>query len=130
MNPVQKLLQPLINMARETKELEWAEIILLRASGTLAALTLVDFVTLAAVPTVEWEYHAADDEYVERYLHNGWLVCPSADANGIISSYAAKLEHGSPHYWRTESQAKRYVEICIHLETIKRQLLAELAGDQ
>lgn len=128
MNPVQKLLQPLIDMARATKELEWAEVILLRASGTLAALTLADFVTLAAVPAVEWNCEQTDYGCNWTTPHSSWEICEIDPGTQDQRCDAINEDEDTGKSFITIDHAKRYVEICIHLETIKRQLLAELAG--
>ena len=100
------------------------------ANDALASLSLFDFATLDQVPAVEWKFHEADDECTYRWSHNEWLVCPSYDANGIISMYAASFGYSSPHYWNTEAQAKRYAEIKLHTLELQRKLLAELAGGE
>lgn len=144
MNKAQKLLQPLIDAAREEYNktsrggleydhedmAERALLTLEEASAALAILT--DAITLADVPAVEWDFKPANENHNENnndhYTHEKWLVYPSRDANGIISSHGASLAGGSPYYWTTKDQARRYVEIRIHLVAIERKLLAELAG--
>lgn len=128
MNAAQKIIQPLIDMSIRTKELDWGEIVLRRASDCVASISLLDFATLDQVPAVEWKFHEADDECTYRWSHNEWLVCPSYDANGIISMYAVSFGYSSPHYWNTEAQAKRYAEIKLHTLELQRKLIAELAG--
>lgn len=102
MNPAQKLLQPIMPRPDDAQN-EFARGMnmgITLAYQSLEPLTLADFVTLAAVPTV-------DDFYV-----NGWVID----------------NHVPIQFTGDAATARRYVEICIHLETVKRQLLAELAG--
>ena len=129
MNASQKKLQPLIEKAK-AKALRGICTGLERASQALASLSILDFASLDQVPAVEWKFHEADDECTYRWSHNEWLVCPSYDANGIISMYAVSFGYSSPHYWNTEAQAKRYAEIKLHTLELQRKLIAELAGDQ
>ena len=145
MNAAQKKLQPIVDAARNRyeklpnselakyqdhrKSKAWAYFDAADDSlKALASLSLLDFATLDQVPAVEWKFHEADDECTYRWSHNEWLVCPSYDANGIISMYAVSFGYSSPHYWNTEAQAKRYAEIKLHTLELQRKLIAELAG--
>lgn len=130
MNAAQKKLQPIMPQPDDAKN-EFSRGInfgVTLANEALTSLSLLDFATLDQVPAVEWKFHEADDECTYRWSHNEWLVCPSYDANGIISMYAVSFGYSSPHYWNTEAQAKRYAEIKLHTLELQRKLLAELAG--
>jgi hypothetical protein len=127
MNPAQKIVQRVIEMRSHYNEG------LHDAYNKLASLTLADFVTLAEVPTAVWTDEPT--EYGLAYStpqNKCWDIFKrdqGAPGHRCDAVYDAVHDNGvTSASFPLLSQAKRYVEICIHLETIKRQLLAELTG--
>lgn len=130
MNRAQKLLQPLIDAARDKynktpeggldydmEDMAEATVSVLdEASETLATLT--DDITLADVPAVDWETRN-DNEYA----YGEWLIWKSG--TGV---YCADARDEAEMYYANLEQCKRGTEIRIHLAALERKLLAELVG--
>lgn len=128
MNKAQKLLQPLIDAAREEYNktsrggLEYdhedmAERALLTLEEASAALaTLTDDITLADVPAVEWQFVAETESRRPHYAHGNYVLYADFDDFGT-GEWDAKIK-----------KDRRYEEIRIYLADLERKLLAELAG--
>lgn len=83
----------------------------------LASLTPLDFATLDQVPKVEWEVLRKDNVDVGCYREQWHVYGP----------HGHTFEDGVFHRaFHSVEQAKRYVEIKLHLAEIERKLLKEL----
>ncbi len=121
MNKVQKLIQPLIEAAAATCKLyihdeEFDGYVRGLGDAFNVLATLTDAITLADVPTVEWQFVAETESRRPHYAHGNYVLYADFDDFGT-GEWDAKIK-----------KDRRYEEIRIYLAAIERKLLAELAG--